>query len=81
MRPAESSYLALRSVPGPHAAAWWSAARVSHDVPEAVAALMHGRTRIELTAGEADEALAWAETVDGWAHAEPKPLLVHRTSA
>jgi hypothetical protein len=40
---------------------------------------MHGRTRIELTAQEADAALEWAATVDGWAEARPKPLLVHLT--
>jgi len=45
-----------------------------------VATLMNGRNRVELNANEADEALAWAETVDGWADAEPKPLHVHRSS-
>jgi hypothetical protein len=41
---------------------------------------MRGRNRVELTADEADAALGWAAAVDGWAYAEPKPLIVHRTS-
>jgi hypothetical protein len=80
MSPVESSYMALRVVAGPDADRWWSVARRSAGVPTPVAALMKGRTRIELSADEADEAMAWAATVDGWADAEPKPLLVHRTS-
>jgi hypothetical protein len=76
----ESPYLALRVVPTPSSAAWWSAARRTRPIPESVATLMNGRTRVELSAAEADEALAWADAVDGWADAEPKPLHVHRTS-
>jgi hypothetical protein len=77
----ETSYLALRAVGGPGTNGWWAAARRRADAPDAVAALLHGRTRIELSAEEADAALAWAATVDGWTGAEPKPLLVHRTAA
>ncbi len=39
---------------------------------------MAGRTRVELTAETAAQALAWAESVDGWGAADPKPLLIHR---
>jgi hypothetical protein len=77
MRLAETSYLALRAVDGAGANGWWAAARRRSDVPTAVGALLHGRRRVELTEAEAEAALAWATTVDGWADAEPKPLLVH----
>jgi hypothetical protein len=73
--------MALRAVSGPTAEHWWSVARRRADVPTAVAALLGGRSRIELSAAEADAALAWAVTVDGWADAEPKPLLLHRAGA
>lgn len=73
--------MALRAVSGPTAEQWWSVARGRADVPTAVAALMGGRSRIELSAAEADAALAWAATVEGWANAEPKPLLVHRAGS
>jgi hypothetical protein len=39
----------------------------------AIWALMAGRTRVELTAVTAAQALAWAESVDGWGAADPKP--------
>jgi hypothetical protein len=81
MSPLELSYMALRAVSGPTAERWWSVARLRADVPAAVAALMGGRSRVELSTAEADAALAWAATVDGWAEAEPKPLLLHRAGA
>jgi hypothetical protein len=31
-----------------------------------------------VSAAEADEAMAWAETVDGWSTADPKPIFIHR---
>jgi len=64
----------------PAASRWWAAARRRADVPSAVAALLQGRTRVELTADEADAAMAWAETVDGWPDGDPRPLLVHRSN-
>jgi hypothetical protein len=73
----EPSYKALRIVRGSGAERWWSAARGSASVPPPLAALLQGRTRIEVSAEEARAALAWAERQDGWADASPKPLLVH----
>ena len=78
MRNFETSYKALRAVRGSDAEPWWwSAARRSSSVPPPLGALLQGRTRIEVSAEEADAALAWAERLDGWAEANPKPLLVH----
>ena len=58
--------------------AWWSAARERRDVPVAIWTLMAGRMRVELTAETAAQALAWAESVDGWGAAGSKPLFIHR---
>jgi hypothetical protein len=77
MSATESSYVALRAVRGHGTGAWWAAARASRDVPPPVAGLLHGRTRVELNATEAEAVLAWAATVDGWAGSDPKPLLPH----
>jgi hypothetical protein len=74
----ETSYVALRAVRDPRTEAWWSAADRSEPVPPPVLALLAGRSRVELSAGEADAALAWAATVDGWAALNPKPLVLHR---
>jgi hypothetical protein len=64
------------------AAAWWSAARQRRDeAPAALLALLAGRTRVEVTGDEAAAALAWAQTVDGWSAAEPKPIFVHDPAA
>ena len=73
----DASYKALRAVHTGDAETWWSAARRSSHVPPPLAALLQGRTRIEVSAEEADAALAWAERLDGWAEAHPKPLVVH----
>jgi hypothetical protein len=80
MHTVDVSYEALRAVHGGDAETWWSAARRCSTVPPPLAALLQGRTRIEVSAEEADAALAWAEQLDGWADANPKPLLVHRGS-
>jgi hypothetical protein len=74
---AESSYVAIRVVASDGADAWWSAARRSAHVPPALKALFNGRARIEMTAEEADAALSWAATLDGWAAAKPKPLVAY----
>jgi hypothetical protein len=57
--------------------AWWLAVRLRRDVPVPLKTLLGGRSRVEVTDEEAAAALAWAETVDGWSAAEPKPLFVH----
>ena len=78
------SYLALRVCTKASAPAWWLAAGSRGDVPAAISALLGGRTRIELTAEEAAQALEWAASVDGWGTADPKPLFVYlpdRTAA
>jgi hypothetical protein len=62
-------------------AAWWLAARYRHDAPVYVSGLLAGRTRVEVTASEAAAALAWAETVDGWSTADPKPIYLYRPAA
>ena len=77
MRTLEGSYKALRAFHGSEAETWWSVARQCSSVPPPLAALLQGRTRIEVSAEEADACLAWAERLDGWAEANPKPLLVH----
>jgi hypothetical protein len=76
-----ASYLALRGCPRADADAWWAAVRRRHDIPRAVAALLGGRARIELTREEAGQALGWARTIEGWANAEIKPLFVYPTNA
>jgi hypothetical protein len=73
----EASYTALRATAGPSAAAWWHAARTSENVPPLLTGLLRGRTRIELSGDEVAEVLTWAATVDGWAEAHPKPLVVY----
>jgi hypothetical protein len=81
MKPADSSYLALRAVHGPSSAAWWFAARSRHDSPAAISALLRGRTRVEVSEPEAGQALDWAALVAGWTDADPKPLVLHRANA
>jgi hypothetical protein len=69
-----SSYTVLRALPSD---AWWSGLHGRTDVPPPVAALLNGRRRVEVSAEEAEAALTWASTLDGWADLEPKPLLVY----
>jgi hypothetical protein len=42
---------------------------------------VNGRTRVEVSIPEARVILAWAATMDGWADADPKPILVHPARA
>jgi hypothetical protein len=72
-----ASYVALRVCTKTAADPWWAAVRLRHDVPPAVAALLAGRARVEVSQIEADEALEWAGGVEGWAGSTPKPLFVH----
>ena len=71
-------YAVLRICPSASAPDWWSAAHQRRDAPAAIAALMSGRTRVEVTAAEATLAIAWAGGIAGWAAAEPKPLFIHQ---
>jgi hypothetical protein len=68
----------LRIRPEASAPAWWDAVSRRPDAPPAIGALLTGRRRVELPSQEATQALSWAENVDGWAAADPKPLFVHR---
>jgi hypothetical protein len=70
------SYVALRVRESVAAEAFWAAVRKRRDAPPAVGALLAGRSRVEVTRWEADEALAWAGSVDGWHGVELKPLFV-----
>ena len=77
MAAAQHSYLVLRPARTGATDGWWAAARRRADAPSAVVALMRGRSRVELSADEADAALMWAAGLDGWADADPKPLLLY----
>ena len=73
----QRAYYALRICPEATADAFWREVRRRRDVPPAISALAHGRTRVELTRDEAGAALTWAERIDGWTDAQPKPLHVY----
>jgi hypothetical protein len=77
LTPERSSYYALRVSSRADVDGWWSAARRRPDAPRAITALLAGRSRVEVSPDEAARALAWAEGVEGWASADPKPLAVH----
>jgi hypothetical protein len=68
----------LRICPEASAPAWWDAVSRRPDAPPAIDALLSGRRRVEVTAQEATQAIVWAENIDGWAAADPKPVFVHR---
>jgi hypothetical protein len=72
-----NSYVVLRICPAASATAWWEAARQRRDAPPPIAALIRGRSRIEVTPDEAAGALAWAGALAGWPTTDPKPLFVH----
>jgi hypothetical protein len=72
-----ASYCVLRVCPQSPAEAFWSALRAEPEVPDAIAVLLSGRIRVELTRAEAAEALAWATRIRGWDGAEPKPLFLY----
>jgi hypothetical protein len=71
-----TSYYALRVARGARAGAWWNAVSVRRDAPRASAALLAGRARVELSHDEAQQALAWAASVDGWDGSERKPVML-----
>jgi hypothetical protein len=68
----------LRICPEASAPAWWDAVSRRLDAPPAIDALLTGRRRVEVTAQEATQAIVWAENIDGWAAADPKPVFVHQ---
>ena len=71
------TYAVLRVHGHPSAGAWWTAASQRRDAPAAIAPLLAGRSRVEVTREEAVRALAWAAGIAGWAAAEPKPVFLH----
>jgi hypothetical protein len=69
-------YTAIRVRPDAESSPWWAAARrAGVDAPPAIRSILMGRSRVELSADEASEALAWARALDGW-DGEP-PLQVY----
>jgi hypothetical protein len=76
------SYHALRVREESVAVEWWASAHDHrHDAPPAIQALLSGRTRVEVSATEADEAIQWAARLPGWNHDGPTPLYVHPPTA
>ncbi len=74
----EPSYYALRVCPEADAARWWEAARArARDAPAPIRALLTGRTRVEVSAGEALTALAWARALDEWDDDRLPPVWVY----
>ena len=71
------SYYAIRLCPHARSTVWWAGAeRVGAAAPPAFRALLTGRSRVEVTAVEAEHLLEWARTLDGWADALP-PLRIY----
>jgi hypothetical protein len=62
----------------PAARGWLAAARVrSSDAPDAMRALLAGRSRVEVDQAEADRALAWAAQLPDWRDDGRPPLFVY----
>jgi hypothetical protein len=71
------SYFALRVAPRGRSTRWWASAEAAlESAPPAVRTLLSGRMRVEVSGGEALEALAWAATLDGWGEG-PRPLWIY----
>jgi hypothetical protein len=61
-----ASYYALRVRPSADAPRWWASARDAAVAPPAIAAILAGRSRVEVSGEEAADALAWARGLPGW---------------
>jgi hypothetical protein len=68
----------LRVRPAASEGDWWRAARRRHDAPAPIGALLRGRSRVEVTPDEANEAITWAERLDEWNATTPTPLFIHQ---
>ena len=68
------SYYALRVRPSAHAPRWWASARDAAAAPPAITAMLAGRSRVEVSAEEALQALAWARALPGWDDDSLTPL-------
>ena len=76
------SYIALRVHPSGDGLDWWTAASArADDAPTAIRALLAGRTRVELSRREAEQALRWASALAGWDQRAVKPLFVYPEAA
>ena len=63
----EKSYVALRIRSHAQASPWWEAAqRAADTAPPAMRSILAGRSRVELSAAEAQDAIAWASNLEGW---------------
>ena len=71
------SYYALRVCPHARAARWWASARDAAAAPPAIAAILAGRSRVEASAEEVVDALAWARKLPGWDDDRVAPLRVY----
>ena len=76
--PDQAGYFALRVCPRALTSPWWPAARLeAAEAPPAIRSILAGRRRVEVSATEANHALAWAPGLDGW-NAQPlAPLHVY----
>ena len=68
------SYYALRVCAGADAPKWWASARHAAAAPPAIAAILAGRSRVEVSAEEAVQALACARALPGWDDDSLAPL-------
>jgi hypothetical protein len=76
---ASKSYCALRVRQNAQGTSWWTAAQHEPEPPRAVEVLLAGRAhRVELSPAEAEEALAWAAQIPGWAEEPEKPVFTYR---
>ena len=72
------SYTALRVCPDAAASPWWASARhAGSTAPPAIRGILAGRSRVELTAHDAEHVLAWARTLPGWDDDGLVPLRVY----
>lgn len=54
---------------------WWASAIQAHaSAPPAVRAILTGRSRVEVSAEEAEAVLVWASALDGWDESATAPL-------
>ena len=74
------SYYALRVRPRADARRWWASAHEADAVPPAIASLLAGRVRVEVSAEEAADALTWARELPGWDDDSLAPLWVYPTA-
>jgi hypothetical protein len=73
----QSSYVALRVRAHAQASPWWeSARRAAATAPPAMRPILAGRSRVEVSASDAHEAIAWACSLEGWDYGLA-PVYIH----